>query len=342
MLDIFNGDAFSVTSLTDALRDVAHRPSRLGDMGLFQAEGVSTLSVAIERVGDTLQLVAPSARGSAGETRDEDKRTIEDIRIPHFQRDWSVMADEVQGIRAFGSETVLETIQGKVAKKIGANIADLDLTDEYSRIGAIQGIVSYKGGQTLNLFQKFGVAQPAEQAWNVSAQVDGALRKKCTALIRAVRAALGGIHFDYVHAFVGDNFFDDVLTNAEVRETYKNTSEAAFLRDSYVGKNRGSNPIFEFGGIVFENYGAIAAQGDGALMGIATDLAKFVPMGVDGLFRTYWAPADYIETVNTIGLQNYAKQWPMPNGKGIQGETQSNPLHICTRPGALLRAKRGA
>ena len=315
MLDIFNGDAFSVTSLTDALRDVAHRPSRLGDMGLFQAEGVSTLSVAIERVGDTLQLVAPSARGSAGETRDEDKRTIEDIRIPHFQRDWSVMADEVQGIRAFGSETVLETIQG---------------------------IVSYKGGQTLNLFTKFGVAQPAEQAWSVSAQVDGALRKKCTALIRAVRAALGGIHFDYVHAFVGDNFFDDVLTNAEVRETYKNTSEAAFLRDSYVGKNRGSNPIFEFGGIVFENYGAIAAQGDGALMGIATDLAKFVPMGVDGLFRTYWAPADYIETVNTIGLQNYAKQWPMPNGKGIQGETQSNPLHICTRPGALLRAKRGA
>ena len=71
MLDIFNGDAFSVTSLTDSLRNAAHRPSRLGDMGLFKVSSVNTLTVAIERIGDTLQLVAPSPRGGAGETRDD-------------------------------------------------------------------------------------------------------------------------------------------------------------------------------------------------------------------------------------------------------------------------------
>ncbi|MBN9033697.1 MAG: major capsid protein E [Rhizobiales bacterium 63-7] len=342
MLDIFNQDAFSVTSLTDALRDVKPRPSRLNDLGLFQGSGVTTTSIGIERIGDILQLVTPTPRGGPGETRDMPKRSIQSIQVPHFQRDWSVNADEVQGVRAFGSETALETVQGVVASKIQVNMDDLDLTDEYSRIGAIQGIVSYKGGQTLDLFQTFGVSQAAEIDFDLdnTAATDGALLKKCVALIRAVRAAVGGLSFRRVHAFVGDNFFDDLLTNKEVRDTYKGTSEAAFLRDSFVGADRGENPIFQFGGIVWENYGAIESSGDGALMGIPTDKAKFIPLGLGGLFRTYWAPADYVETVNTLGQRTYAKQWPMQNGKGVNGETQRNALHICTRPGALMRGKR--
>lgn len=341
-LDIFNNDAFSVFTLTDALKDVKPRPSRLGDLGLFSSTSVTTLTVGIERIGDILQLVTPTPRGAPGEVRDTPKRTLEDIRIPHFQRDWSVMADEVQGIRAFGSETELETVQGVVAGKIDANVMDLDLTDEYSRLGAVQGIVTYKGGQTLNLFTKFGVAQPIEIDFDLDAAspADGILRKRCTQIIRAMRVALGGLNFGYVHALVGDNFFDDLLQHKEVRATYAGWEESKILRESYVGKNRAENPIFEFGGIVWENYGAIEASGDGALIGIHTDKAKFFPVGVPGMFRTYIAPADYIETVNTLGKLTYAKQWPMPNDKGINGETQRNILHIPTRPGALLSARR--
>lgn len=341
MLDIFNNDAFSVTSLTDAISDRVVRPGRLGELGLFTATGVTTLSIAIERIGETIQLVAPTPRGAPGEVRDDPKRSIRSLMIPHFQRDWSVIADEVQGIRAYGSETQLRTVQGLVSQKIAANIGDLDLTDEYSRIGAVQGIVTYKGGQTLNLFTEFGVAQPAEIDFDLdnANPADGALREKCTGVIRAMRKALGGVPFDGVHALVGDTFFDQVLKHKEVRETYKGWSEAQILRESYIGKNRSSNPIFEFGGIVWENYGAIDDSGDGALLGIEATKAKFFPVGTPGLFRTYYGPADYIETVNTLGRRLYAKQWPFPNGKGIQGETQTNVLHICTRPKALLRAR---
>lgn len=342
MLDIFNNDAFSVTSLTDAIADKVVRPGRLGQLGLFQSSSVSTLSIAIERIGDTIQLVAPSLRGSAGETRDMPKRSVKNLSIPHFQRDWSVMADEVQGVRAYGSETQLKTVQGIVAEKLAMNVADLDLTDEYSRLGAIQGIITYRDNTTLNLFTEFGVSQPAEIDFDLDAAspVDGVLRKKCVAMIRAMRAALGAVPFTNIHAFVGDNFFDDLLSHKEVRDTYKGWNEAQILRDSYIGNNRGENPMFEFGGIVWENYGAIGSTGDDALMGIGTNEAKFVPLGVPGLFRTYYAPADYVETVNTMGQRLYAKQWPMQNGKGINGETQTNVLHIATRPGALMRAKR--
>jgi hypothetical protein len=341
MLDIFNNDAFSVTSLTDAINQVAVRPGRLGQLGLFQTSSVITTSIAIERIGDTIQLVPPTPRGTPGDVRDMPKRSIKSLVVPHFERDWSVVADEVQGIRAYGSETQLATVQGIVAQKIALNVADIDLTDEYSRLGAIKGIISYKGGQTLNLFTEFGVAQPDEIDFDLdnATPAEGALRKKCTDVIRATRAALGGVPFSYLHAFVGDTFFDQLLSHKEVRASYLGWSDAQVLRESYIGPNRSENPIFEFGGIVWENYGAIDSSGDGALLGIATGEAKFVPVGVQNLFRTYYAPADYMETVNTLGQRLYAKQWPMQNGKGVNGETQTNALHIATRPGALQRAR---
>jgi len=341
MLDIFKDDAFGVVALTDAINDLEYRPSRIDALGLFEEKSVSTTSVAIERVGDAIKLVPPAPRGGKGDVKDKPKRSLKNLTVPHFPREWSVLADEVQGVRKFGSESELQTVQALVLDKIADNMADLDVTNEYSRLGAIQGVVTYADDTSLDLFAEFGVAQAAEVDFdldNVNA-VDGALRKACASIVRKTRAAMAGTPFAYVHAFVGDTFFDQLISNKEVRETYKGWSEAAILRDSYVGASRADNPIFTFGGIVFENYGAASETGDGAKIGIDTLKAKFFPVGARGLFKTYYAPAPYMETVNTLGKKYYAKQELMGFDKGVDGETQTNALHICTRPGALLRAK---
>ena len=78
----------------------------------------------------------------------------------------------------------------------------------------------------------------------------------------------------------------------------------------------------------------------GANVGIDADKCHFIPEGVPGLFRTIYAPADYIETVNTMGQRMYAKQWTMPNGKGVNLEFQTNTLHLCSRPRLLMQARR--
>lgn len=334
MLDIFKNDAFSVTSLTDFVNDLKYRPGRIGEMGLFSTTPVATTSIAIERVGDILQLVKPTPRGGPGETRDMPKRKMSNLPVPHFQRDWSVMADEVQGVRAKGSETELETVQSIVGDKISAQTSDMDLTEEHARLGAVSGVITYADGSTLNLFTEFGVTEETEVDFDLDAAspADGALRLACTKIIRATKKRLGAVPFASVHSFVGDTFFDQLLQHKEVRDTYKGWNEAQILRDSYVGKNRSSNPMFEFGGIVWENYGEIDGEG----VGIATTKARFFPVGVANLFKSYTAPADYIETVNTLGERLYAKQWQMPNDKGINGELQMNELNICTRPGVLM------
>lgn len=336
MLDIFNNDAFSVTSLTDFVNDLRYRPGRIGELGLFSPTPVATTSISMELVGDILQLVSPSPRGTPGETRDMPKRKMLNFSVPHFQRDWAVMADQVQNIRARGSESDLETVQRVVGEAIAANTADMDMTEEHARLGAVTGVVTYADASELDLFDAFDVTAETAVDFDLdnASPVDGILRKKCTDVIRKMKKRLGAVPFASVHAFCGDTFFDQLLQHKEVRDTYKGYSEAMILRESYVGPNRGSNPMFEFGGIVFENYGEIDGEG----VGIAAGGAQFFPLGVTGLFRTYYAPADYIETVNTLGERLYAKQYPMPNGKGINGELQMNALQICTRPGVLMSA----
>jgi hypothetical protein len=60
-----------------------------------------------------------------------------------------------------------------------------------------------------------------------------------------------------------------------------------------------------------------------------------------GLFRQYNAPADFVETANTIGLPRYAKQAADQQfARWVMLHVQSNPLPICTRPRVLIKGKR--
>jgi hypothetical protein len=61
------------------------------------------------------------------------------------------------------------------------------------------------------------------------------------------------------------------------------------------------------------------------------------PMGTVDTFSTYFAPADFNETVNTLGQALYAKQEPRKFDRGTDLHTQSNPLPMCHRPGVLVK-----
>ena len=339
MLDVFNSDAFKVTSLTDAINRIKFVPGRIGAMGLFTSSGISTTSIAIEEKDGVLSLVSPTPRGGPGQTLDRNRRTMRNISVPHFQIDDAVMADSVQGVRAFGSETELETVLGKVNDQVSVHVQSLAATQEYSRIGAIKGIVTYADGSTLDLFNFFEVSQVAERDWDLdnATPAAGVLRQTCAEVYRQIAGILDGTPFSGVHAFCGDAFFDDLISHTEVRASYLQQQEASQLRTGYIdGGAGGSYGSFNFGGITWENYrGSV-----GATSFIDTDHCQLFPTGVPGLFKTYYAPADYNETVNTIGKQFYNKMYPMPDDKGMNMQVQTNPLEICMRPRVLLVGRR--
>lgn len=337
MLDVFNNNAFGVVPLTDAINKLKFQPGYIGSLGLFATSSVATLTIAIEEKDGQLILVPPSARGGPGTTFGRQFRTMRNLTIPHFEINDAIMADEVQGVRAWGSETAVEMVMGKVAERQAIHSQSFAATEEYHRIGAVKGVVTYADGTTLNLFTEFGVAQETEIDWDLdnATPVDGVLRKKCAALIRQMAGILDGIPFTGVMAVCGDAFFDDLIAHKEVRATYLNQQAAGELRTGYVkaGQIYGS---FEFGGINWINYrGAV-----GATTFVNTDKCHFIPLGVPGLFKTVYGPADYVETVNTLGQRLYSKQYMMDNGKGVNFDTQSNGLFYCTRPRVLIPGRR--
>jgi hypothetical protein len=339
MIDLFNDDAFSVASLTGAINDITYVPGRLAKLGLFATQNLDVTIASYEKKGDLLVLVPPSPRGGPGTTVQADPgRTLRPFVVPHFEINDFVKADSVQNVRAFGSATQLMTLVGKVAGRMATHVNSFAATEEYARIGAVKGIITYADGSTLDLFAEFGVSQEAEIDFDLDNgnPTPGALRKKCAGITRKMQDILGGVPFTGIHVLCGDNFFDDVLSHPEVRATYDGWGDAKILREGYIGPNRDNYPIFDFGGLIFENYrGAV-----GSTSFIDADKCHLFPLGVPGLFDSVYSPADYEETVNTIAKRLYAKQYSSQNGKGRHLDVQMNALQICTRPKTLMKGRR--
>lgn len=327
-LDIFNNDAFSVQSLTKAINDTPHQPMRIGELGWFSEEGITTTALSIEKQGTTLSLVPSAQRGAPGKPVSNDKRSLIPINTVHLPQRGAVIADEVQNLRAFGSESELESVQTLVNKKLAKMRRNIDVTMEYQRVGAIKGQVLDADGTTvlLDLFTTFGVTQ---QTHDMNLDSDATKVKLMVVQAkRKVEDALGGLMYRSLRALCSEGFWDALVSHPAVVAAYERWMGGQFLREDQ--RDQGG---FYFAGVFWEEYrGNVSSQPF-----IDADAAYLVPEGVPDLFVTNFAPADYMETVNTNGLPYYAKQEAMGFNKGVELESQSNPISINTRPRSVVK-----
>jgi len=333
LLDVFSGSAFDVMSLTAAINRLPYKPARIGKMGLFATKGVATTVVAVEEKDNVLSLLPTKARGGIPSAAAAEARHVRNFAVPHTPLDATVRADEVQGVRAFGSEDALQGVVQVVNDKIASMRQSHEVTLEYHRLGAIKGLLLDSDGTTpiYNMFTEFGCTQSVigegvhSNAFDVTAATP-TIKTTCMQIVREIEANLGGMPYDHIHCFCDATFFDAITTEAGVITAYERWENGAALRDDM---RKG----FTYGGITFEEY----PGGVGTLAFIEAGYGYFFPVGVPGMFTTTFAPADYIETVNTVGKPYYAKQQLMDFDKGVMINTQSNPLCLCNRPMALIR-----
>lgn len=320
--DTFAPDAFAFNTLTAAMNNLSFTPTAIGGSGLFEEAGIPNLAALIEEIGDTVALVGVKPRNSSGQVAELNKAKLYSLSIPHLPQRASVMADSVQGIREFGTETNVKTIEGERDKKLALMRRQLDYTIEYHRLLALQGSYVDVNGNTQSSFTLFGTSQSTiDFALNNSATK---VRSKCLSVQTGMETALGGVPYTGIEVWCGATFWDNLITHAAVEATYLNTQMAAALRDGLLN-------TLNFGDLVFRRY-----RGNSAV-GIAAKEAYAYPTGVPGMFLTRFAPAPYAETVNTIGLPYYAKSKMMDYDVGVDMQSQSNPLNICTRPAAVIK-----
>lgn len=330
-LDVFKGDGYSLMSLTDTINKLPHKPMRLNDMGLFEESGIEDLVVALEEKAGTLELVPNIARGADGLMVTDDKRVLRNLALAHLPQRGAVMADEVQGIRAFGATTERDQIDAKVNRELQRMKDKLDVTIEWMKIGALKGLILQidKSGNVTTLYNLFTELGVVQQTYGMDLDDAGTdVPEQCRIITRLIEAELGAAGYQRIHAFCGPDFIDMLVKHASVKQYVVNWNAAAqFLQDDL------RYAAVKVGNVVFEEYRGLV----NGTKYIEDDEAFFFPLGVPDMFKCYFGPANYVETVNTTGLPYYAKQEMMKFDKGVDFESQSNPLPINKRPRAVIK-----
>lgn len=325
-IDVFNADPFTTVSLSLKMVNLPHMPQRIHELNLFTEEGITTTSAYIEQLGTTLSLVPSAARGSPANATAQDKRKVIPFPSVHLPARGQVLAESIQNIRAFGSESELETVEAVVNKQLVKMRRDIDATIEFHRMGAIKGQVLDSDGTSvlLDLYTAFGVTQ---QTHNMA--LTTSTTKVREQIIKAKRKSeddLGGLMYRSMRAFCSPGFFDAFVGHGAVEAAFDRWNSGEFLR----GDVRSG---FFHGGVFWEEYrgtvGGVAFIPDGE--------AYLFPEGVPDMFVSNFAPADYMESANTMGIPYYAKQERMRMDKGIDLEAQSNPLTLNTRPRSVIK-----
>ena len=333
ILNPFSSDAFEMAALTAAINKIPNTYGRLERLNLMPPQGVRTRTIIIEEMGGVLNLLPTQPVGTPGTVGITGKRKVRSFVIPHIPHDDTVLPEEVQGIRAFGSETETDAIANLMALKLQNMRNKHAITLEYLRMGALKGVILDADGSTLfNLYTEFGITPKTIGFALTTAGTEVLL--KVLEVKRHIEDNLKGEFMTGILCLCSQGFFDAPTTHAKVKEAYARWREGQVLfTDNRTG--------FTFGGVEFEEYRGQATDAAGNVRKfIADDEAHFFPLGTANTFRTHFAPADFNETANTLGLPLYAKQEPRKFGRGTDIHTQQNPLPICLRPEVLVKATK--
>lgn len=335
-MDVFSQNAFSAVSLTEAVRKSQSVPGLIGNLKMFTPVRVRSRKVAVEWKNKTLRIVQTSEPGAPRTYRSNDKASIVDLRTRRIEEASVITAEELQGIRAFGSETELKTMMTEVAERQQNCIDDLAATKERLYLSCINGILVDADDTTIyDYYTTFGATQGAEIAF------DWANKTKVKQFVaanvkRPIIRALGGMAPAgmEIAALCGDDFFDLLQENAEYRATYLNNPLAPKLLEDTVFD------VVKAWGVNWINY---KGTDDNTTVAVGATKCKIFATGVRGLFQEAFAPAPTFDLVNTLGQEWYSR---IVTDKDRQEwaavEIESHRLPICTRPETLLQGKSGA
>lgn len=329
----FDTPAFYMTALTAAINILPNNYGRVEQLGLMPVKPVRFRQIAVEEKNGVLTLLPSLPVGSPGTVGKRGKRKMRSFSIPHIPHDDVVLPEEVQGIRAFGSETETEALANVITDHLQSMRNKHAITLEHLRMGALKGIIlDADGSELVDLYQQFDIV-PKTINFELNVPTTD-VKAKCLEVIRHIEDNLRGEFMTRVHCLVSQEFFDTLTGHPKVQKAYDRWMEGAALRTDM-------RAAFPFAGITFEEYRGQATDPEGDVRRfIAAGEGHCFPIGTIDTFGTYVAPADFNETVNTLGLPMYAKQEPKKFDRGTDLHTQSNPLPMCHRPGVLVQLRQ--
>jgi hypothetical protein len=327
IINPFDASGYTLTEMTTAINILPNIYTRLGELGLFRFEGITQRSVMIEQAEGVLDLLPTVPLGAPATVANRTSRSTRSFSVPWIPHDDIITPQDIQGIRGFGVADAADPLTTVMERKLTRMRAKHAQTREYMEINALRGVVKDGAGFALyDYFAEFGLAQISVDFLLGTAGTN--VQAKCREVLRNVETELKGETMNGILALVSPTFFDKLIGHAKVEEAYKyySTTGAQPLRED-------TRRRFPFAGLVFEEYNATVTLATGATETLVPAGEGIVfPLGTQDTFVTYGAPANLIETVNTMGLPMYARQIARQDGSAIDVKTEASPLPVNKRP----------
>ena len=199
-------------------------------------------------------------------------------------------------------------------------------TREFMEVNALKGIIRDGSGATLyDYFSEFALSRQQVDFTLGTATTN--VQAKIREVLRKVEVELKGETMTSVLALVSPEFFDKLISHAKVEQAYNISPRPALSRSGKTSAAASPSPAS-----CSRNTGATVTLSTGAtetLIPAGEGIA--FPLGTMDTFVTYGAPANLIETVNTLGVPMYARQLARQDGSAIDVKTEASILPVNKR-----------
>lgn len=332
LINPFDANGYTMATMTQAVNKITNNYGRVRQLGLFALDPVTTRTVLVEETNGLITLLKSQPVGAPAPKAKHGKAKMRPFIIPHIPYEDRILPSDIQGQREPGSINP-KTLESEMAKRLFSIRGSHAITEEFLMMGALKGIILDADGSTLcNLYNEFGVTQ--KNITFALASDTTKVTEKCREVLRHIEDNLLGDVMTGVRCLCGSGFFDALISHPNVEKFYMNYQQALEL----AGSNQDPRKGFTHGGITFEEYRATATDPTtgSARKFIGDDDAHFFPVGTMDTFKLHHAPANHMETVNTLGQPIYAWQTMDEKGRWVDVTSESNPLPLCRRPGLLV------
>lgn len=350
-------DSNQWVDLTDVLVDVPRQSFITDALGIFEDQFSPVKTVEIRRDLSKSHLIGDrnwDERNSNIAGRD---RQALQLAIPHFPLDDAITPNDIDATvqvssiqEAMGLESVANVRLDKMTQLRSAH----DLTKEAARMQLIvdgtayapNGTLRTSYGPTVNFYTEFGITRTETEVTTFSGVGDP--RAQIEAIRKSVVAGTrGAIGVPRVVALCGSAYFDALVANSFVTDAIKYQQMPGLSRELLVGRPD-NNPFgldalyrtVNVWGVTFVDAGE---AGYTNLAGtfvpfIGAKEARFLPVGLRGAFKTYYAPAQKFGTINRRAQGSYWFEYANEKDSKIEIESEQNFLNALLYPASVVRS----
>ena len=314
-------------------------PKFLGELGLFgDANYHASTLIEVERVSEGVDDIQAQARGGDRNFSGGENAIQRQIKIPFFPLDTKHFgAVDIQDMKDFVENPnipmTMEKRMGRARNRLAKSHAVLR---ERARYKALKGL-SYSPNQASSQYDYadlFSVTAKVKPQITIDfSDVNTDPRTTIEAEARQHIQKYAGDNGDayQVIAICGSKFFDALKDHPLTREAYSRYSSDSEPLRRRLGGNL-INRSWETEGITYlEDF---MGQQIGE---IANDEVWFLPLGIEDMFQTHFAPADHEDYANTEAQEMYMFVEEMGRTKQVQSETSF--IEVNTRRELVVNGK---